>query len=309
MNVNVTDNTNSRASAAALGFFDGLHIGHQAVIGVAVSEAREQGLSPAVFTFSGKPGLPKFGGRQDTALITFDEKLSLMGSIGAEFICAADFDEVRELTPEEFFDGYIVDRLNAQVVVCGEDFRFGRGGKAGITELRGLCDTRGKQLITVPPICEDGVPVSSTRIRELIRSSDVGQASWLLGRWFSYTLPVLHGRKLGRTIGFPTINQKIPEFMVRPKHGVYASFAYVFGREYQAITDIGVKPTVQSAGEEIMETHIIGFDGDIYGENVKVALRYYIRGEERFSGLEELKAQLEKDRNASTDEVFIRLMS
>jgi len=150
----------------------------------------------------------------------------------------------------------------------------------------------------------NGVPVSSTLIRELIRKGDVAGANEQLGHRFSLELPVLHGKRLGRTIGFPTINQVIPEFMVHPKHGVYASRAFVDGTVFPAITDIGIKPTVNSDGSEITETHIIGFSGDLYGKNVRIELLAFIREEKKFSGLDELKAQLETDRAFAEKNIF-----
>ena len=193
---------------------------------------------------------------------------------------------------------------DAAYVVCGEDYRFGKGGAGDTGTLAALCADAGIGFETVPPVLADGEKVSSTGIRELIRGGDIEGARRLLGHDLYYTLPVLHGKQLGRTIGFPTANQELPPFMARPKRGVYAGFACVGdtvhpfspGRLYPAITNIGVKPTVKADEAENMETHLIGFDGDLYGKAVRVYLNSYIRGERKFGSLDELREQLESDK-------------
>ena len=290
--------TEKRKTAAALGFFDGLHMGHKAVISTACSAGERLGVPVAVMTFRGEPVLPKFGGRRDMCLMTYEEKKKMLMRCGAKYIIAYKFSWIRYMSPKLFFKEIIIGDMNAAYVTCGEDFRFGRGGKGDAALLAGLCAQNGIEFEVVPQYSIDGVPVSSSGIRKLIREGDVARATVMLGHAFSYTLPVLHGKKLGRTIGFPTINQVIPDFMVHPKRGVYASYTFVGSEAYPSITNIGVKPTVKTDGSENMETHIIGFDGDLYGREIRVELMRFIRDERRFDNLDELKIQLESDKNS-----------
>lgn len=295
---------NTEKTAAALGFFDGLHIGHKAVIRTAAEAGQRLGISVSVLTFKGFPDLPKFGGRRDMCLMTFEDKKELLGVWGADNVFAYEFSDIRDMSPEGFFEDIIIGKMNAAFVCCGEDFRFGKGGRGDVALLSELCERHGTEFEIVPQKTDrSGVPISSSHIRELIRDGNVSEAFWQLGQWYSLTLPVLHGRELGRTMGFPTINQVIPDYMVHPKRGVYASLVEIPGddREYPAITDIGVKPTVDSDGTEIMETHILCWSGDLYGKNVKVKLHKFIRPEQKFSALDVLKNQLISDKKTAED--------
>ena len=292
---------NTEKTAAALGFFDGVHMGHKAVLRSAFEASVRLGVTPAAFTFEGEPALPKFAGRRDMTLITREDKKEALLAGGMKLIFHSDFEKIRDMSPEVFFENIIIGQMHAVFVACGGDFRFGKDGKGTSELLVKLCEAHGIEYEIVPAVCIDGVPVSSTHIRELIREGDVYTAIKLLGRWYTLTLPVLHGRELGRTMGFPTINQVIPDFMVHPKHGVYASLVDIPGEswEYPAITDIGVKPTVDSSGSEIMETHILRYSGDLYGKTIRVKLHRFIRPERKFADLDKLKEQLISDKKTA----------
>ena len=292
----------SSRTAAALGFFDGLHIGHAAVIECALKAAEDNGLTPAAFVINGEPALPKFAGRTDMCLMTFPEKTAaLRERFGVTELYSPDFGSIRGLLPEEFFTQGILGRMNAGIVCCGEDFRFGKNGAGDAELLRRLCEEHGILCDIVPPVCVNGTPVSSTYIRGLIRGGDVAAANELLICPFGYELPVTHGKQLGRTIGFPTINQEIPAFMVHPARGVYASEVKLDDRRYPAVTNIGTKPTVKSDNAENMETHIIGYGGDLYGQTVRVTLLRYLRPERKFDSLDELRQQLERDKTCAVN--------
>ena len=292
-------------TVVSLGMFDGVHLGHSAVIRNASEEAKLRGAVSAAFTFSGAPDLPKFEGHRSVLLMSYEDKVCELRSAGAGHIFSEPFDGVcREMSPEDFFDTFITGKMNAVCVVCGEDFRFGKDRAGDTALLRKLCERAGIGFKTVAPVCVGGETISSSLIREKIRNGDIESAERLLGHGFYYTLPVIEGRRLGRTIGFPTANGEIPPWMVSPKRGVYAAEARIIGSDahnpgtvYPAITNIGVKPTVKDDDAENMETHIIGFDGDIYGASLRVTLRSYMREERKFGGLGELKKQLEDDRN------------
>ncbi|MCM1334979.1 MAG: riboflavin biosynthesis protein RibF [Bacteroides sp.] len=299
---NITDTGLLTPSAVALGFFDGLHLGHIAVVERALFRAgggrgEKTALSSVVFTFNDKTALPKFREKRGSSIITFEQKAALFDEVGVDCLYAPDFGEVKDFSARAFVEDILRERLRAAYVVCGYDFRFGKGGEGDPSLLSALCREGGIECEIVPPVRVDGEIVSSTEIRRLIRLGEIERANRFLGYELSYALPVIKGNALGRTIGFPTINQKIPDEMVRPKNGVYKSWAVVGGRTYRAVTNIGVKPTVSDSGEILMETHIVGFSGDLYGETVKVALRGYLREEIKFASVEALKARLAYDRS------------
>ncbi len=281
-------------SAVALGFFDGLHLGHMEVI---KQTLLKEGLCSVIFTFSNKTMLPKFKEREN--IISYDLKLELLARIGTDYIFAPDFADVRDLSAEEFVDKILIEKLNAKFVACGYDFRFARGGNADAEDLKRICNERGIEACVVPAVTVNGEPISSTTVRALIKKGDVVNANLLLGYELTYVLEVREGRKNGRKIGFPTINQIIPEGMIVPRFGVYKSWTQIKGRNYPSITNIGLKPTIElEEGEERipeMETHIIGFSGNLYGLRARVVLREYMREERKFNSLEELGEQLEKD--------------
>lgn len=286
----------NRPSAVALGFFDGLHLGHIEVIKRALLK---EGHCSVVFTFNDKTSLPKFSGKKDHCIITHEQKTEIFRNLGVERVYAPDFSDVKDFTAGEFVERILKNELDASFVVCGYDFRFGKGGEGNPEILRQLCAEYGMECEVVPAVEVDGVTVSSTVIRDLIRNGDIETANRFLGYELSYNLIVLEGSHIGRTIGFPTINQVIPDYMVKPKNGVYKSWTIVDGRTYRSITNIGVKPTVGYTGGSVMETNINGYEGDLYGRTVRVALREFIREEVKFSSLEELKNQIEADKAKS----------
>lgn len=284
-----------RKTSVALGYFDGLHLGHIEVIKSVLN--RDE--ASCVLTFTQDTTLPKFSEREN--ILTHEQKLELLNKIGVEYIYAVDFAQVRDLSPQQFVDEIIVKKLNASTAACGENFSFGKGGTATSWQLRDLCEKRGITLKIVPTVLLDGITVSSTHIRELIKSGDVARANEFLGYELTYDLPVIYGNQLGRTIDSPTINQLIPDGNIVPKFGVYKSWTIINGKTIPSITDIGIKPTVEYNGAPLMETHIVGFDGDLYGQTVRVALREFIRGEMKFDGLDELKSQIQKDIKKATE--------
>lgn len=281
-------------TAVALGYFDGLHLGH---VGVIRETMEQPGLRSAVFTFNCDTTLPKFRGPED--IISFENKRELMEKMGVQYLYAPDFAEVCGLTDEEFVKNILIDKLNAGFACCGRSFRFGKGGCGTPERLAEIGAKYGMRAVVVQDVCLDGQIISSTRIREHIRRGEITQANRLLGYDLWYRLPVVKGNEIGRTISFPTINQIIPDTNIIPRYGVYKSFVEVNGRQYHGVTNIGVKPTVEHRSDgtgAVMETHIIGFDGDLYGQNIAVALVKFIRPEVKFSGLEELKQQIARDK-------------
>lgn len=280
-------------TAVALGYFDGLHLGHVAVIGAALAQKE---LKPAVFTFNCDTTLPKFRGPED--IISFENKRELLEKMGVYYLFAPDFAEVCTLTDEDFVKKILIDKLNAGFACCGSNFRFGRNGSGTPERLEKIGRKYGMKVEILPDICLDGQMISSTRIREHIRHGEIKQANRLLGYNLWYRLPVVRGNEIGRTISFPTINQIIPDTNIIPKYGVYKSAVEINGKHYSGVTNIGVKPTVvrHDGTGAVMETHIIGFEGDLYGQEIAVELLRFIRPEFKFSGLSELKRQIASDK-------------
>ncbi len=286
-------------SAVALGSFDGLHIGHKKVISTAV-EAKKQGLVPTVLTFAHNP-LTDLGGSAGGEIITQEQKIDLLEKFGVEQLYILKFSAVKDLSPEEFVDQILAGVCRAKEVCCGFNFTFGCGGKGDSAMLSRLCAARGMKTAVTHAVLLDGEPVSSTRIRAMIANGEVDEAARLLGRPYGYILPVLHGRRLGRELGTPTLNQAVPKDFVLPRFGVYVSRVFFGGAWYCGVTNVGIKPTVGSPSV-LAETWLTDYSGpDIYGETVRVDLVQFLRPEHKFSGLDELKTEILKNGEQAKD--------
>lgn len=275
--------------ALALGAFDGLHRGHQAVIRAALEAGARSGgeLEPGVFTFDASPG----GG---PALLTRKDKKKLLEAAGVRRLYTVEFPAVRDLSPEEFVRGTLFSRCGARSLFCGEDFRFGKGAAGDVPLLRGLCGEAGVTLTVVPPVTEGGEKISSTRIRAAVKEGDIPLANRLLGRPLGFSMEVIHGNHIGTSLGTPTINQAVPEGFILPPFGVYASWARVDGAYFYGVTNIGVKPTVGS-DRVLSETWMPEFSGDLYGRRVRLFLLRFLRPERKFPSLEELREAIRKN--------------
>ncbi|MCL2076925.1 MAG: bifunctional riboflavin kinase/FAD synthetase [Oscillospiraceae bacterium] len=283
-------------TSVALGYFDGVHLGHAAVIRAAATREYE----PAVFTFKSRSPLPKLvalsnSGGNNLNIISAGQKRKMLLNLGVKHIHSYEFHSIKGLSPEDFVLEILIKALNAKVVSCGYDFHFGEGGKAGADDLSRICKNHGLNTIVVPPVKIDGVTVSSTLIREFISAGDIKTANKFLGYPISYNLKVVGGNMLGRTIGFPTINQNMPEDCVIPRLGVYKSCVFLKGKTFDGITNIGFKPTAGEYKKITAETHIINFNEDLYGRIIKFCLLDFIREEKKFASFEELKEQIHLD--------------
>ncbi len=283
----------NRKRAVALGLFDGVHLGHRAVIAKA-AEMAENGLIPSVYTFACGTLAAKQG-RAVEYIYPDSRREALIRRLGIEDVFSEDFREIRDLSGESFVRDVLLGRLGTAYVVCGRDFRFGRGAACGIAELSELCGRYGIELGIAEDVVSGGESISSRRIRELLKNGDMPAAAELLGESYSICAEVVHGAHIGHTIGFPTINQTFAEGQLVPRFGVYATSVTVGERTYPSVTDIGVKPTVGGADRPLAETHIIGFDGDIYGMTADTLFREFLRPEQRFASLAELKKQIAAD--------------
>ncbi|MDD2955138.1 MAG: riboflavin biosynthesis protein RibF [Oscillospiraceae bacterium] len=290
--------TTRQGYSVALGFFDGVHKGHQAVVRQAVEMAGDT-LAPAVFTFRPSDHMPTR--KQGSGILcTEAQKETLLRSLGIQRISAPDFEEIRGVGGEDFVRRILWKELGARALCCGEDFRFGKGAAFTVRELEALCAEMGIRLAVAPPVLDGGEPVSSTRIRAAVAAGEMETAARLLGRPFSLEFPVAHGRQLGRRLNFPTINQVFPQRFALPRFGVYAASVQWEGKLYPAVANVGVKPTV-GAENPLAETYIVGFSGDLYGETVPVSLISFLRPERKFPSVELLREQIARDKAAAME--------
>lgn len=227
-------------------------------------------------------------------------KEKIFASLGVDIIFYLDFEAVRNLSPEQFID-MILCWFNVKYISCGYNYTFGKGAEGGADELNAICGRTGIKTGCIAPVCIEGLPVSSTRIRKLVSEGEVDRASVLLGRPFAFYGEVVHGRHLGHMLGFPTINQELPGELLLPKFGVYASVAHIGDRLLPSVTNVGVKPTVIKNGNALSETYIHYFDGGLYGKKIQVDLIKFLRPEVRFEGLEALKSQMKLDKGKALE--------
>lgn len=289
-------------TAVTLGSFDGLHKGHIAVIACAFEMQKKHGLLPLVLLFDKHPMLTVSGKAPDMILQPSlrDELIAQTGA-GRRIV---SFREVRDMSCREFFEKILIEKLNAGGVCCGWNYRFGKNNEGGIEELRALCTEYGVELMITPPVDFDGKPVSSTRIRQAVENGDIPLANAMLGREFRYKLTVVDGQHRGRLIGAPTINQRFEDGFVIPRKGVYASATLVDGVLYPSVTNIGLRPSFENEDFR-SETCILGFSGNLYGQEIEVRLLDYLRDEIKFGSVEELSAQIKADAEKS-EEIFKR---
>ena len=271
-------------TSVALGCFDGLHLGHMAVIDRALASC--DGLLGCVFTFS-KPGL-------EEELMPFSVMQHLLMQKRVGLLVRPSFAAIRHLTPEQFVDRVLIGSLRAKRVVCGYNYHFGEGASGDAALLVRLCQERGIAASIIPPVEADGAPVSSTRIRALVRQGEMERAAKLLGRPFVIDFEVVKGQQLGRLMGTPTLNQLLPDGFVRPRFGVYASLAKIGQTYWPAVTNFGVRPTV-GADAPLYETWIPHYEGDLYGKRVPVCLLSFMRPEQKFGSIDLLRTRIHLD--------------
>ncbi len=276
--------------AIALGLFDGVHLGHRAVLRAAVDAAAQNDLLPAVYTFA-----DEMAGKTGEYLYPPTQRWKLFRECGAALTICAQFADVRDLSGEAFAEK-LAREESAAYVCCGRNFRFGKGAAWDADDLRAFGETYGFGVTVVPDVAADGVKVSSTVIRQLLTEGRTEQANRLLGAPYCILQTVRHGAELGRTIGFPTINQPFRQGQLVPKHGVYVSETVTpDGRHFPSLTNIGMKPTVHYHGLPLAETYIEGFSGSLYNKEVCVYLHRFLREEQKFDSVEALTTQMQED--------------
>ena len=276
----------------ALGFFDGVHLGHQALIAQCVRMAREQNAQPAAITFDRHPQ-SLFTNDPPPLIHTDRDRDALLRSFGVEYIhVLPTTKEVMSTNWETFLEELVA--LGAAGFVCGDDFRFGHRGEGDAQKLRDFCIRRALPWVIVPEQTLDGVRISSTHIRQLIESGEMEQAVKFLGHPHVLTQQVVAGQQLGRKIGIPTANLTIPGGVLVPKFGVYACRIHTEYGEFSAVTNVGTRPTVAGKGVTV-EPWILDFEGDLYGKTVTLEFYKFLRPEKKFHSLEELQSEIQKN--------------
>ncbi len=289
-----------------IGNFDGVHLGHRQIIHEAIEKARAREGTVVVYTFRPHPQLALRPEVHLPLLLTYDEKIEQLSKLGVDVTIEEPFSrEFSTTTPDQFFSQILLHRLNAQAIVVGYDFAFGKERAGHIDTLQSFCVQAGVELTVVQPEQVEGEAASSTRIRQHLQSGEIELANRLLGRAFFYRGIIERGEGRGRKIGFPTANLKPEGKLVLP-YGVYATWAFLSSKSglkrYPSVTNIGVRPTFQKqTGDSSLETqvrvetHLLDIDLDLYGRELEVCFVRRLREERRFDGIDSLRAQIAKD--------------
>jgi riboflavin kinase/FMN adenylyltransferase len=279
-------------TAVTLGVFDGVHRGHAALLGLL---AAESGGDPVgVVSFAVHP-VHVLAPQVDLRLLTtLDQRLELLDAAGVSVVGLLDFDQaLRRLEAPRFVEEVVVGAMRARLVVVGSDFRFGHERRGDISMLAAMGRRLGFRTVGIEPVASGGT-ISSTRIRDLVVAGAVGQATALLGRPHAVRGTVVEGDRRGRTIGFPTANLAVDPEVALPANGVYAVRVDWLGDRYEAVANVGVRPTFGGLAL-VVETHLLDFDGDLYGETLDVSFIERIRDEQRFDGVDALVGQIRRD--------------
>lgn len=275
----------TKGRVIALGMFDGLHQGHMDIIKKAVMTAERDGLTSTVQTF-------KNLFKQDSkSLYTSEERLKLVSGTGADELLVLDFDEVRDMEPEDYLRNVLLYRCIADTLIMGEDYRFGRGAKGDVSMIKEFAKANDIRVIVVKDHLLEGTDkkISTTWLREALSEGDVDLARSLCGgRDYSYSGRCVQGKQLGRTMGFPTANIIVPEDKFVVRRGVYVSRVRLGQRTLYGVTNIGRRPTLEDAVNDVAETYIFDFDEDIYGAKLEIELLHFLRPESKMTSKEEL---------------------
>jgi riboflavin kinase / FMN adenylyltransferase len=284
-----------RGAVAALGNFDGFHLGHQAVAGRAIAQAKAAGKPAIIATFDPHPVRFFAPDAPPFRLTTLDQRQKLFEAAGADAMLVFEFDaELAATTAEDFIAKILVERLALSGVVTGEDFTFGKARGGNISVLKELGAPLGLSSTAVGPVVDAGGVISSSRIREALQAGDCATATQLLTRPFAIEGIVQHGDKNGRLLGFPTANLDLANYL-RPKYGIYAVTGRLpDGRILKGAANVGIRPQF-TPPKELLEPHFFDFAEDIYDQTIEVAFHAFLRGEEKFDNLDSLMAQMAAD--------------
>ncbi len=282
-------------TSVTLGKFDGVHLGHRMLMDKVLA-AKQTGCVPTVFTFDKFPSQVLLH-KKMTSILTEEEKEQLLAGLGIERYVLFPFHEkTASMEPEEFVKEILVKTMKVKQLFVGTDFRFGKGRKGDVTLLEKMSKQYGFSFEAVEKKMYHGAEVSSTRIRDCIVRGQMEDVTAMLGMPYQISGEVIHGRSLGHKIGVPTINQEVPEGKILPRFGVYCAKVTVDGNAYSGIANLGSKPTVQEVPVYGLETHLFDCNKDLYGKQAKTELLHFVRPEQKFATVEELRMQLEKDK-------------
>lgn len=269
----MNSNNSIKKTAIALGDFDGMHLAHKTVV----------------------------TGAENVTIYCVNNKFSLLQKSIFEKrypnAVFADFDKIKNLSGEEFIENIIINKFHAEMVLCGFNFRFGKNASWSALDMRRYLEEKDIWVRILDAQDYESMPISSTRIRKAVKEGRINAANEMLGYNFTFEAEVVNGDKRGRTIGFPTINQNLPEGLIVPRFGVYESRALIGDKSYKAFTNIGMRPTWK-VSEPLAETHIFDYSGNLYGKTVAVELVNYLRAEKLFKNVDELKKQLDYDKSS-----------
>lgn len=282
-------------TVVALGCFDGVHMGHRALLAKAAEKAPGFGAFAAVWTFSEHPF------KRGEVLTVFSDKLVLFAACGIRYVFSVSYEEVKDLSTLDFVQNVLIKECHAIATVCGFNFHFGKGAAGDHHTLLEHMKANGYESFTVDAVTYADQPISSTRIRARLLRGETEDAAAMLGHYYSLSLPVLHGKELGRTLDAPTVNQEIPEKVQSLRFGTYATITEIDGILYPSVTNIGTRPSISQGDDHHInaETHIIGYIGWLYDTTVRVYYCHRLRDEMHFSSLDDLKAQIKRDCVAS----------
>ena len=292
--------------AIALGFFDGVHLGHAALLKKTKQRAEEIDAVPSVLSFDEHPDMLVFG--KDVPLINSakDRENILSRCFGIDDVVVIHFNQrVMHMDWQDFIDE-LIDEMNLRWIVVGHDFCFGYKGLGTAEKLKAYCAERGVGCDIIPAVCRDGVVVSSTLIRQLIETGEMEKANEYLGHPHTLTDVIRTGYHLGTKMGTPTINMSFPQGVIIPRHGVYAAMAYIDGQEYMSVTNVGIRPTVSDSGNVNVESFLLDFCGNLYGHRARIDFYKFLRPERKFDDVNELAAQIKSDAQ-TTREYFERI--
>jgi riboflavin kinase/FMN adenylyltransferase len=278
-----------------IGVFDGVHRGHQHLVGVLLENARGQGLASVAVTFNPHPRSVLRPGMAITYLTSLEERVEQLQALGLDAVAVLPFtSELAQLSPEDFLR-MLVEELQMKLLIVGPDFALGRNRAGTIGVMRQAGQRLGFRVEVAPLLAEEGEKVGSSAIRQALSEGDLGLVARLLGRAFSLRGPVIEGDRRGRTLGFPTANMAIGVDHALPAYGIYVTRSHLRESTHESCTSIGIRPTFDVEPRPTVETFIIDFDDDVYGQDMRIELLHRLRGEVKFESADELIEQMHRD--------------